>query len=71
MRARIVHPRPRADIGLDRGERFVLRPQVDYFGFRANGSTTGTVRFCVGVVFRIGRKQSSFLSRGIDGRGKT
>jgi hypothetical protein len=44
------------DIGLDNGERFALRPQVEYFGFRANGSTTGTVRFCIGLVFRIGKK---------------
>jgi hypothetical protein len=45
-----------ADIGLDNGGRFALRPQVEYFGFRANGNTTDTVRFSVGVVFRIGKK---------------
>jgi hypothetical protein len=45
-----------ADFGLDRGGKFALRPQVEYFGFRANGSTTNTVRVCVGIVFRIGKK---------------
>jgi hypothetical protein len=45
-----------ADIGLGRGGRFALRPQVEYFGFRANGSTTNTVRVSVGMVFRIGKK---------------
>jgi hypothetical protein len=45
-----------AEIGLDSGGRFALRPQVEYFGFRANGSTTNTVRVSVGVVLRIGRR---------------
>jgi len=45
-----------ADIGLDSGGRFALRPQVEYFGFRANGGTTDTVRVSVGLVFRIGKK---------------
>ena len=45
-----------ADIGLDSGGRFALRPQVEYFGFRANGSTTSTVRFGVGLVLRIGKR---------------
>jgi len=45
-----------ADIGLDRAGKFALRPQLEYFGFRANGNTTGTVRFALGIVFRIGRK---------------
>jgi outer membrane immunogenic protein len=44
------------DIGLDHAGKFALRPQLEYFGFRANGNTTGTVRFALGVVFRIGRK---------------
>lgn len=44
------------DIGLDRGGKFALRPQVEYFGFRANGSTTNTVRLSIGIVFRIGKK---------------
>ncbi len=45
-----------ADIGLDSGGRFALRPQLEYLGFRANGSVTGTVRFSLGIVYRIGRK---------------
>ena len=45
-----------ADIGLDSGGRFALRPQVEYFGFRANGTTTNTIRVCFGFVFRIGKK---------------
>lgn len=45
-----------ADIGLDNGGRFALRPQLEYFGFRANGNTTNTVRFSVGIVFRIGKR---------------
>jgi hypothetical protein len=44
------------DIGLDRGGRFALRPQVEYFGFRTNGATTDTVRVGVGLVVRIGKK---------------
>jgi hypothetical protein len=45
-----------AEIGFDSGGRFALRPQVEYFGFRANGSTTNTVRVSVGMVLRIGKK---------------
>jgi hypothetical protein len=45
-----------ADVGLDRGRRFALRPQVEYFGFRANGSTTNTVRVSLGIVFHIGKR---------------
>jgi hypothetical protein len=35
------------------GGRFALRLQVEYFGLRANGSTTSTVCFGVGLVLRI------------------
>jgi len=45
-----------ADIALDRGGRFALRPQVEYFGFRANGGTTNTIRVGIGIVVRIGKK---------------
>lgn len=45
-----------ADIELDRGGRFALRRQVEYFGFRADGATTSTVRVCVGLVLHIGRR---------------
>jgi hypothetical protein len=46
-----------ADLVLDRSERFALRPQIEYLGFRANGSTTNNVRLSMGIVLRIGRKQ--------------
>lgn len=45
-----------ADFGLDAGGRFALRPQVEYFGFRANGNTTGTIRISMGIVFGMGKK---------------
>jgi len=45
-----------ADLGLDSGRRFALRPELEYFGFRANGNTTSNARFSVGIVFRIGRR---------------
>ena len=46
-----------ADIVLDSGGRFALRPELDYFGFRANGFTTNTIRLSIGVVFRFGKKK--------------
>jgi hypothetical protein len=45
-----------ADFGLGKSGKFALRPQVEYFGFRGNGNTTGAIRFSIGVVFRIGNK---------------
>lgn len=45
-----------ADIALDHAGRFALRPQVEYFGFRADGANYNTVRVCVGLVFRLGRR---------------
>ena len=45
-----------ADITLDASGRFALRQQVEYFGFRANGGTTNTIRISAGIVFRIGKK---------------
>jgi hypothetical protein len=45
-----------AEIGLDGGGRFALRPQLEYFGFCANGATTHTIRVSLGLVFRIGRR---------------
>ena len=45
-----------ADIAVDHAGRFALRPQVEYFGFRANGATYNTVRVCVRLVFHIGRR---------------
>lgn len=46
-----------ADIVLGGGGKFALQPQLDYFGFRANGGTTNTVRLSIGIVFRIGRRR--------------
>lgn len=51
------------DIGLDRGGRFAVRPQMEYFGFRAKSTTTTTARLSIGIVFRIG-KRSSNANRG-------
>lgn len=45
-----------ADVVLDRGERFALRPQMEYLGLRANGNTVSNFRLSVGIVFRIGKK---------------
>jgi len=42
-----------ADFMLDRSQRFVLRPQLEYFGFGTIGSVTDTLRLSVGIVFRI------------------
>jgi hypothetical protein len=44
------------DIGLGSGRRFALRPQVEYFGFRANGSMANTIRSSIGIVYRFGKK---------------
>lgn len=46
-----------ADILLDSAGQFALRPQLDYFGFRANGGTTNTIRLSIGFVFRIGKRK--------------
>lgn len=45
-----------ADFVLDRAERFAVRPQLEYLGFRANGSTVGNFRLSIGIAFRIGKK---------------
>jgi hypothetical protein len=44
------------DIGLDRGGRFAVRPQMEYFGFRAKGTMTTTARLSIGIVCRIGKR---------------
>ena len=44
-----------ADIRLDSGGRWALRPQVEYFAFGTIGSTTDTVRYSLGFVFHIRR----------------
>ena len=45
-----------ADLSLDSGGRFALRPQLEYLNFRSNGSTIGNFRLSVGIVIRIGQK---------------
>lgn len=47
-----------ADLVIARGGRFALRPQMEYLGFRANGNTTNNVRLSIGIVVRVGRRQS-------------
>lgn len=44
------------DIDLHKNSRFALRPQIDYFGVRVNGSTVSNVRLGIGIVYRIGKK---------------
>ena len=46
-----------ADLGLDSGGRFALRPQLEWLGFRAKGNTTGVARISLGIVFRFGNKR--------------
>lgn len=43
-------------VDLPMADTIGLRPQVDYIGMRANGSTLNTLRVSVGVVFRFGGK---------------
>jgi len=45
------------DIGLGGSGRLALRPQIEYFGFRANGNVTTTARLSIGIVFNIGKKK--------------
>ena len=44
-----------ADLAIDRAGQFALRPQLDYFDFRATGDNTNIVRLSVGLVFHIGK----------------
>jgi outer membrane immunogenic protein len=44
------------DVVLGRSGRVALRPQGDYFGVRANGSTINNVRLSLGIVFRLGKR---------------
>jgi hypothetical protein len=45
-----------ADIGLGSARKFALRPKMEYFGIRSSGSTTPSVRFSIGVAYRIGQR---------------
>ena len=44
-----------SDLLLGRSGKFALRGQVEYFGIRANGGTTPTVRLGASIVHRIGK----------------
>jgi hypothetical protein len=46
-----------ADIGLGKSGRFALRPQIDYFSVRVNGSGVSNVRLGIGIVYRIGKRR--------------
>jgi outer membrane immunogenic protein len=45
-----------ADIGLGSSRKFALRLGSDYFGIRSNGSITSSVRFDLGIVYRMGKR---------------
>ena len=38
------------DLSLRHKSRFALRPQLEFFGFRSQGPTTGSVRLSIGIV---------------------
>jgi Outer membrane protein beta-barrel domain len=44
------------DIALGTSGRAALRPEFDYFGFHANGSTSNAFRLSVGIVYNIGKR---------------
>ena len=45
-----------AEVRLSNSGKVALRPEVEYFGLRANGSTGNCVRISVGIVYRIGER---------------
>jgi len=45
-----------AEVPLGSSHKVALRPEVEYFGLRANGSTGNCVRISVGIVYRIGQR---------------
>jgi hypothetical protein len=46
-----------AEVPLGSSHKVALRPEVEYFGLRANGSTGNCVRISVGIVYRIGERK--------------
>lgn len=46
-----------AEVPLSSSHKVALRPEVEYFGLRANGSTGNCVRISVGIVYHIGERQ--------------
>jgi hypothetical protein len=47
------------DIPLGSSGSAALRPEVDYFGFHANGSTSNAIRLSVAIVYNIGKRSGS------------
>ena len=45
-----------ADVLLSHSGRVALRGQLEYFGIRANGSTTNAARLSAALVYRIGKR---------------
>jgi hypothetical protein len=45
-----------ADVAITRSGKVALRPEVEYFGLRANGGTSNCVRLAVGIVYHIGQR---------------
>jgi len=45
-----------AEVRLGSSGKVALRPEVDYFGLRSNGSTSNSVRISVGIVYHIGSR---------------
>lgn len=45
-----------AEVPLGSSGKVALRPEVDYFGMRSNGSMTNCVRIAIGIVYRIGQR---------------
>lgn len=44
------------DIALGSSGKAALRPEFDYFGFHANGSTSNSIRLSVSIVYNIGKR---------------
>jgi hypothetical protein len=47
------------DIALGSSGKAALRPEFDYFGFHANGTTTNAFRLSVSIVYNIGKRAGS------------
>ena len=45
-----------ADVALSSSGKVGLRPEVEYFGLRANGGSSNCVRLSVGIVYHFGAK---------------
>ncbi|HEV2489748.1 MAG TPA: outer membrane beta-barrel protein [Candidatus Acidoferrales bacterium] len=45
------------DIDVGKSGRFAVRPQIDYFGVRVNGSNVSNARLGIGLVYRFGKRK--------------